>query len=208
LIKEEGAILVDGGLPNKGKKFLKELKDLSIEPKDISLILVTHGHWDHIGSIDELKRLTGCEVAINQHEKDWLEQALKPLPPGIGLWGKVLGVIMKMYMPLVNFPGTSVDLVLEDKEFPLESYGVHGKALHTPGHSAGSMSLLLDTGEAFVGDLATNGLPMRIGPGMPAFAEDIVAIKVSWRLLLDAGAKWIYPAHGNPFTADVLKKLL
>jgi glyoxylase-like metal-dependent hydrolase (beta-lactamase superfamily II) len=208
LIKEEGIILVDGGSPNKEKKFRKQLKDLSIEPKDISLILLTHGHWDHIGSIHELKRLTGCEVAINQHEKDWVEQALKPIPPGINLWGKILGVIAKISMLLVNFPATSVDLVLEDKEFPLESYGIHGKVLYTPGHSLGSMSLLLATGDAFVGDLAVNGLPQRIGPGMSVFAEDISAVKESWRLLLNRGARWIYPAHGNPFKADLLEKLL
>lgn len=208
LIKQEGLILVDGGMPGKEKGFMKKLEELSIEPKDISLIVVTHGHYDHIGSINELKRLTGCEVAINQHEKDWLEQALKPLPPGVGLWGKILILIMKIYMPLVKFPGTPVDLVLEDKEFPLESYGIHGKVLYTPGHTSGSMSLLLDTGEAFVGDLAMNGFPMRIGPGMPLVAEDTGAVKEGWRLLLDSGARWIYPAHGKPFKADALEKLL
>lgn len=206
LIKEKSLILVDGGAPNKGNKFLEELKVLSIEPKDISLIILTHGHWDHIGSVSELKRLTGCEVAINMHEKDWVEQALKPLPPGIGLWGKILGAMMKMSMPLVKFSGTSVDLVLEDKEFPLESYGIHGNILYTPGHSSGSMSLLLDTGEAFVGDLAMSGFPKLIGSGMPIFAEDIGAVKESWQLLLNRGAKWIYPAHGKPFRADVLAK--
>lgn len=208
LIKEEGLILVDAGSPNQGEKFLKQLKDLSIEPKDISLILLTHGHFDHIGSANELKKLTGGKVAINQHEKDWVEQALKPIPPGISLWGKIFGTILKMYVSLLNFPGTPVDLVLEDKEFSLESYGIHGKVLYTPGHSSGSMSILLDTGDAFVGDSAMNGLPMRIGAGMPVFAEDIGALKESWRLLLTRGAKWIYPAHGKPFKADVLEKLL
>ncbi len=208
LIKEEGVILVDAGSPNQGKKFLKQLKELSIEPTAISLILLTHGHWDHIASTDELKKLTGGKVAINQHEKHWVEQALKPLPPGINLWGKILGVMLKMYLPLVNFPGTPVDLVLEDEEFALESYGIHGKVLYTPGHSSGSMSVLLDTGDAFVGDSATNGLPMRIAPGMSVFAEDVGALRESCRLLLTKGAKRIYPAHGKPFKADALQKVL
>ena len=208
LIKEEGLILVDAGAPNQEKKFLKELKDLSIEPKDISFILLTHGHFDHIGSANEIKRLTGGKIAINQREKDWVEQALKPLPPSVGLWGKVMEVMMKMVASRISFSGTLVDLVLEDEDFSLESYGIHGKVIHTPGHSSGSMSLLLDTGDAFVGDLAMNGLPMRIGYGMPIFAEDTDAIKKSWRLLLTSGAKWIYSAHGKPFQADKLHKLL
>ena len=126
LIKEDGIILVDAGPPNQGEKFLKKLKDLSIEPKDISLMLLTHGHWDHIGSTNVIKKLTDCKVAINQHEKDWVEQALKPLPPGIDLRGRIFGVVMKIYVPLVKFPGTAVDFVLEDNEFSLESYGIHG----------------------------------------------------------------------------------
>lgn len=208
LIKEDGLILVDAGVPNQGKKFRKWLKDLSIEPGNISLILLTHGHWDHIASVSEFKKLTGCKVAINQHEKDWVEQAIKSQPPGISLWGKVLAAIINVYLSFIDFTGTTVDLVLEDEEYPLESYGIHGKCIYTPGHSSGSMSLLLDTGDAFVGDLAMNVFPVRIGPGMPIFAENVNALKESWRLLLSSGAKQIYPAHGKPFNADVLEKLL
>jgi glyoxylase-like metal-dependent hydrolase (beta-lactamase superfamily II) len=208
LIKEDGIILVDAGMPNQGKKFIKYLNDLSIKPRGISLILLTHGHWEHIASASEFKKLTGCKVAINQHEKDWVEQAFKPWPPGINLWGKVCAAIGNMLLPFINFPGTPVDLVLEDEEYLLESYGIHGKVIYTPGHSSGSMSLLLDTGDAFVGDLAMNRLPMRIGPGMPIFAENANTVKESWRLLISSGAKQIFPAHGKPFSADVLEKLL
>jgi len=80
--------------------------------------------------------------------------------------------------------------------------------LHTPGHTMGSVSVLLETGDAFVGDLAMNGLPLRIGPGMPPLAEDAVAVKDSWRLLLEKGAKRIYPAHGQPFGTEVLERAL
>jgi hydroxyacylglutathione hydrolase len=208
LIKEEGLILVDAGFPDQGEKFIKELEALSVKPEDISLILLTHGHPDHVASANEIKRLTGGKVAINQREKDWVEQALKPLPPGVGLWGKIMGVMMKMVMSRISFPGTPVDLALGDEDFPLEPYGIRGKIIYTPGHTLGSMSLLLDTGDAFVGDLVMNGLPMRIGYGMPIFAEDTDAVKESWRLLLDSGAKRIYCAHGKPFEADKLQALL
>jgi hydroxyacylglutathione hydrolase len=208
LIKEEGCILVDTGFPKQGEKFLKGIKDLSMKPSDISLILLTHGHNDHIASANEIQKLTGGKVAINKREKEWVEQALKPLPPGVGLWGKIMGVMLKMATSQINFPGTAVDLALEDEDFSLEPYGIHGKVMYTPGHSWGSMSLLLDTGDAFVGDLVMNGLPMRIGYGMPIFAEDTDAIKKSWRLLLDSGAKMIYSGHGKPFEADKLRKFL
>ena len=208
LIKEDGIIMVDASMPKQGKKFLKWLGDLSINPGDISLLLLTHGHIDHIGSASEFKKLTGCKVAINHREKDWVEKALKSIPPGISLWGKVYAAIGSVLLPFINIPGTPVDLALEDEDYSLEPYGIHGRVIHTPGHTSGSMSILLDTGDAFVGDLAVNVLPMRIGPGMPQVAESADAVKESWRLLLSSGAKQIYPAHGKHFSADVLEKLL
>ena len=208
MIREEGLILVDGGTPNKEKDFLRQIRALSIEPEEISLVLLTHGHWDHAGSVNAIKRLTGCKIAVNHREKDWVEQALKPVPPGIGLSSRVFRHVATTVTFFVRFARTAVDLVLEDTEFSLESYGIHGKVLHTPGHSLGSMSLLLDTGEAFVGDLAMTGHPVRTRPGLPRYADDIDAVPGSWRLLLDRGAQWIYPAHGKPFSADVLEKLL
>ena len=208
LVKEDGLILVDAGPPNQVSKLRMELQTLSINPEDISLLVLTHGHFDHIGSVSAVKTLTNCKVAINHREKEWVEQALRPMPPGIGLWGAVLAVLMRIMTPFVKFPPSSVDIVLEDREFPLHPFGINGKVLHTPGHTSGSMSLLLDTGEAFVGDLAMGGFPMRIGPGMPTVGDDRNTIKASWKLLLDSGAKWIYPAHGNPFSADILQGVL
>ncbi len=208
LIKEDGLVLVDAGPPNQAGKFRTALQKLSIEPRDITLMLLTHGHYDHIGSVSEVKALTGCKVAINHREKEWVEQALKPIPPGISLLGTIFMAVSRLAMPLTKFPVASVDIELGDEEFPLQPFGINGRVLHTPGHTSGSMSLLLDTGEAFVGDLAMNGLPMRIGPGMPSVGDDKDTIKAGWRLLLDNGTKWIYPAHGNPFSADILRKAL
>jgi len=209
LIRQEGLILVDAGPPNKGNSFIKQLNNLSIEPEDISLIFITHAHWDHIGSINELKLLAKCEVAVNKREKDWVEWGLKPLPSGIGLLGKIIVIFAKILTSFVKLTPTSVDLVLNDNEFSLESYGIHGKVIYTPGHTLGSMSLLLDTGDAFVGDLVNNLLINRITYGiMPPYAEDVIALKKSCRLILDNGAKWIYPGHGKPLRAEELEEAL
>lgn len=208
LVKDDGTILVDAGPPNQVSKLHMELQTLSINPEEISLLLLTHGHYDHIGSVSAVKTLTHCKVAINHREKAWVEQALCPMPPGIGVWGTVLAVLMRITTPFLKFPASLVDIALEDREFPLQPFGINGKVIYTPGHTSGSMSVLLETGEAFVGDLAMNGFPMRIGPGMPSVGDKRNTIKASWKLLLDNGARWIYPSHGNPFSADVLQEAL
>jgi hydroxyacylglutathione hydrolase len=208
IIQGEGVIMIDGGAPKKAKAFIKGIDRTPIKPKDITLVILTHAHWDHIGSARDIKELTGAKIAIHRREKEWLEKSLKPLPPGVTLWGKIFAKIMAMFTPFVHLPPTNVDIILEDEEFPLGEFGIDGKVIFTPGHSPGSVSILLGTGDAFVGDLAMNAFPLRLSPGLPIFAEDVHEVKDSWRLLLDRGAKKIYPAHGNPFSAEIIRNVL
>ena len=204
----DGAIMIDGGMPKQTGSFLKALKRLSMRPEDISLIVLTHGHWDHIGSAKGIKELTGAPVALHGREKDWLEKSLISLPPGVTAWGRLFVSIMAIFMPLVHIDVTAVDIVLDEGEFSLAAYGIPGRIIYTPGHSMGSVSVLLDTGEAFVGDLAMNKFPLCLSPGLPILAENMQQVKESWKMLLDKGVKTIYPAHGKPFSADVIHKAL
>ncbi len=208
LIRGEKIIMIDGGAPKQGKSFMKAIERLSIKPEEIKLIVLTHGHLDHIGSAKRIKNLTGAKIALHRQEKDWLEKSLKPLPPGVTVWGSLFVKVMAMFMPLVHIPATDVDIVLGDEEFPLSEYGIPGKIVHTPGHSMGSVSVLLETGEAFVGDMAMSMFPLRLSPGLPILAEDMPKVRESWKLLMDMGAKTIYPAHGKPFPVDIIRKAL
>ena len=75
----------------------------------------------------------------------------------------------------------------------LEEIGIRGEIVHTPGHSDDSVSLLLDDGSAFTGDLTH-----------PAFVgmENLDVVAASWRLLQERGATRIYPGHAPPWPLD------
>ncbi|MDH3292625.1 MAG: MBL fold metallo-hydrolase [Gemmatimonadota bacterium] len=208
VLKAGGVIAIDAGAPHKGKSFVRGLERAGIQPEEVKLIVLTHGHWDHIGSARDLKSLTGAELAMHELDVPCVEQSLTPLPPGVTRWGQVFIAIHKLFMPLIRVPSTNVEHVLGNDGLSLTAFGIPGRVLHTPGHSAGSVSVLLDGGEAFVGDLAMNKFPLRLSPGLPIFAEDLSTVVESWKVLLAEGATTIYPAHGKPFPVEVIRRAI
>lgn len=208
LIEGENWLLVDGGAPGQSRAFVEGLAALGIAPSRIGLIILTHAHWDHIGSAAALVELTGAKLAIHAHERHIVEQGLKSMPPAVTPWGRVFGTLLRGFLPFVTIAPARVDIALGDDGLSLEPYGIRGKVLHTPGHSRGSVSVVLDSGEAFVGDLAMNGLPLTRRPDLPIFAEDVEAAKDSWRRLFELGVTTVYPAHGRPFAASVIERRL
>jgi glyoxylase-like metal-dependent hydrolase (beta-lactamase superfamily II) len=205
VLKADGVVAVDAGAPNKVKGFLAGLERNSIRPEDVDLIVLTHGHWDHIGSARDIQTATGAKLAMHESEIAWFKQSGTPLSQGTTRWGRAFYAIHKVFMPLIAVPSAKVEVVLGNDGMSLLEFGVPGRILYTPGHSAGSVSVLLDGGEAFVGDLAMNKFPLRLSPGLPIFADDPSAVFASWEMLLAAGAREIYPAHGKPFPAELIR---
>lgn len=208
VIRDEGTIMIDCGPPNKLNNFVKSMNKAAIDPKQIKLIVQTHGHWDHAGSTKAIKEVTGAQIAMHEPDKEWLEKSLNRLPPAASTWGRILLALTTRYMGSAQIPAASIDIVLHNEDLPLAPFGVSGKVVYTPGHTEGSVSVLLDSGDAFVGDLAMNGFPFTMSPGLPVFAEDLKKVKESIRLLLEKGAKTFYPGHGKPFPADIIRKAI
>jgi len=206
LIKGEKYILVDTGVPKSFETIKRYMTDNGINPKDISAVIITHNHLDHTGSISKIKELTGAPVLIHKSEDIFLSKGVTTPVQIRSLFPKLLMKIMKN--PQIN--PFNADIIIKDNDIiDLKPYGAVGKIIHTPGHTDGSISVLLDSGHAVVGDLfSAKKAKQGSKANFPFIYSDLNAIKGSMRKLLDQVGKQFYNAHGVVCDENALQRLL
>ena len=199
-----GSVLVDTGDPGNGERILERLAKAGVGAGEISLILLTHGHVDHFGSAAELKALTGAPVAIHEADAKHLRLGRNPYLPPTGLEGRLVRPFLKDEAPRVE-----PDVLLRG-ETSLDTWGVRGRTIETPGHTAGSVSVALPGGEAIVGDMLAGGyLGFKLWPRRPRyhlFVEDLEAVQQSIRAILDLSPTRIFTGHGGPLDPAAVRR--
>ncbi len=200
--------LVDGGMPSHAKYVFAELERLGRSAEEIGLAVVTHGHLDHFGGLLELQRAGAFDVGCHPEHVGVLETGEFLVSPGWSAYGKTYSSIARRVGPRLDVPGLERVVALDDGR-PLHEWGVDGLVLHTPGHSTGCLSVVLDDGSAFVGDLVQGPRIPRVTPvERPNMAIDPGVALASWRKLLDAGVTAIYPGHGAVISRRELEEKL
>jgi hydroxyacylglutathione hydrolase len=149
-IESQGRLfLIDAGSPGQGKKILNQLARFSSQP--LELIVVTHAHFDHYGSAQALRVLTGAKIAIGRDDySDMCQGQTKiDLTHGLGSIGKLL---LPLVEKLLKPTPTKADIILNDGD-SLAQFGLPAVVLRTPGHTRGSITIVLNQTVAFVSDL-------------------------------------------------------
>ena len=167
-----GRVLVDLGWPGTMGTMLANLRRMDVPIGDIRYGLATHYHIDHAGLGQELKQ-AGVPLLVIDIQVDAIGAMTRHVKPQDG------------YVEITTLD--NVVISCDESRARLEAIGIPGEIVHTPGHSDDSVSLLLDDGSAFTGDLTH---PAMVG------AEDPDVVAASWDLLRERGATRIYPGHG------------
>ncbi len=150
---DDGVTVVDTGLPGKEGAVASALGEIGRNLDEIGSIVVTHGHADHYGSAAVLKTQSGAKLVASEGDAPILRgHNPPPPPPFVAEKYRFLAPIIRL---LPDPDAVEVDIAL-DRDGPVPV--VNDLAvIHTPGHTEGHISLLLDRsgGILFVGDAAT-----------------------------------------------------
>lgn len=204
LITGERAVLVDAGGPKDVRRILAFLREHRVEPGKLSLILLTHGHWDHAGGAAQLKAAMQAPIAIHRADADLVRRGTNGTLMPTNLTGRLI-------LPFVNkpYPPFEPDLLIDD-EMDLSNFGVAARILFTPGHTPGSLSVQTAEGEMIVGDLLVGGwfggwlFPTT--PGLHYFADDLAQLHASVQKVLAAAPSVIHPGHGGPLDPEAVAR--
>jgi hydroxyacylglutathione hydrolase len=206
LLRGKKDVLVDAGMPGSPRRILAALRRLGVDPGRISLLIVTHGHADHIGGLHGLASEIDCPVAIHEGDAEALRRGTPPVGAPVGAMTRLL----KRLMPRLGSGRiAAVQPGIELKgSFDLKPYGIDGVVEHTPGHTAGSVSLFLGAGDAIVGDLLRGSILSPRAPAWPFVAEDLAEVRRSIGRVLDRNPKVIWTSHGGPLEANAVRAFL
>ncbi|GAA2749671.1 MBL fold metallo-hydrolase [Kitasatospora cinereorecta] len=190
-------VLVDAGIPGTGRLIHDRIAAHGVDPQDLRLIVVTHGHIDHFGSAAELRRLTGAPIAghaadLGPYRTGRVREPYLPTGP----MGRLMARNPKLHVRAEPF---EPDLLVHG-ETSLADHGVDGRIVPTPGHTAGSVSVLTDDGELVAGDLLANSFMGLIEgrPANPPFHDDPLGNLASLRAMLALGPTRLHVGHGTP----------
>jgi hydroxyacylglutathione hydrolase len=179
--RNEGIVIDPGMHP---KPLIKRIQDIHIKA-----ILLTHAHFDHIGGVDEIRKMKKCPVYLHDLEADWLTE---PEKNGSLMWPEIS-------RPIASGPA---EFTLEDGQ-RLQLLGESFHVFHTPGHSPGSVSFLYED-HLFSGDVLFH---MSVGrTDLPGGSSKRLYESIHDVLFGLKNDTEVYPGHGPQTTIGFEKQ--
>lgn len=182
LIFGKDIYIIDSGVADSRKPIFDYIKKTGRQPDDISMLILTHSHPDHIGSARPIKAATGCLVAAHPLEKSWIEDIERQAKE----------------RPVSNFHSfvsgsVKVDRLIEGGSILDLGSGLKLEVMHTPGHSKGSISLWLESeGALFSGDA------IMLSGSMPIYDDALTTVQSIKKLRTLQGINHLLSAWDDP----------
>jgi hydroxyacylglutathione hydrolase len=169
----------------------------------IDLLILTHSHFDHAGNAARIQEKYLARVIIHESEAQYLATGDNILPVGTNAFTKwIVKTFSDKFRSFARYQPCTTDLAVSS-DFSLSGYGFNAMLMHTPGHTTGSMSLIIDNEIALVGDTLFGIFPRSV---FPPFASDSDQLLTSWKKLLNTTCVLFLPSHGSANNRSLLEK--
>lgn len=190
--------LIDAGMPDKADKILSALANIGVQPLHVKRIILTHHHYDHVGSLWELKRRTGAQVIAHHRDADYISGKRQRRAPR-RFTGRLVFGLMNLFGTR-NLPGVEVDRRVNDGD-TIGAFTV----VHTPGHTPGHICLLRN-GYLFSGDLLM-AKASAFSETPHVFTTDVPTSRASIRQVARLEFEAILSSHHPPVVFGAMGKV-
>lgn len=193
-------ILVDTSRKAYYKEITENLKEILDPGFSLDYLILTHTHFDHCENARRLKEEYGCEIIVHKAEADYLQRGASPLPKATMWISRLVLRLQRIFLPEIGqYDPVEPDILIEQDQTP--SFCKSLRILHTPGHSVGSICVIVDQEIALVGDTLFRVVKRFI---YPPFADQPVNLMQSWNKLLNTPCKLFLPGHGHMIEQEKL----
>jgi hydroxyacylglutathione hydrolase len=197
LVIDKCRLLVDTGRQGSFKKLLRLLAQHSCPVDALDYIFITHAHWDHCGNVAALKKINpAIKIIMQENDVSYGQEGKNATIKPFGWFGKILAPFFN-----VSYPAFKPDMVFT-QSLSLKHIGISGYVLHTPGHTQGSASLILENGSAIVGDLIMGAPILSHKPSYHFFIEDYTLNNQSLRDVVSRNVNDFYVGHGGKLSIN------
>jgi|YelNatPaOPRAMG01_1025707.scaffolds.fasta_scaffold151907_1 glyoxylase-like metal-dependent hydrolase (beta-lactamase superfamily II) len=197
LVNKDTLTIIDTGMPKQLDKILDYLKKMNRKPSEVSKIILTHCHIDHIGNAYELKKLTNAKLFVHQADAPFVSGREKmPVPKGL------IGAAFKVTSPFFKIKYVEPDVLVKEGDL-IDGFTV----IHNPGHTPGSISLYSkDKKLLFAGDELRymNG---KIQGPPEQFTPDLKLAIKSMEKLTKMDYDIMLSGHGDPLRPNASEKV-
>lgn len=197
-------IMVDTGITSQWAQLLGTMDMLEIKEGELLGLILTHTHFDHVQNAARIREKFGLPVFVHRSEAAYLAKGESPLPDGslvITRW--LMGKMASLSSLRFPFAPVSADHIV-DERIDLDYMGFGGVyILHTPGHSSGSLTVVVDDEIALVGDTMWGGFEAAL---FPPFADEPRRLVQNWKCLLERGCSLFLPGHGSERSLGLVKR--
>lgn len=200
----DASILVDTSWKFARLGLRSKLDDLGFNRgRKLSALFLTHAHFDHAENAAWVQERYQSQVIIQEAEAAFLSRGENPLLAGTNFLTRfLLSRFGKLALTYLRYPSACTDITFDDR-LDLHDLGIDGYLQHTPGHSAGSSSMIVSGEIAIVGDTMHSVFP---NSAYPPFLDDPCELLESWKQLLDTSCETFLPSHGKAVDRRLLER--